>query len=144
MKSNIILDLDELLEDSTSIVILKKTGIKYTAQCGGVGCTHPEVEGFAINLGKFGNDFNDCMYGCSYIGETENEEMNLKLAIDFNKYSKEYFRHDQRKIEIFFDYERINELQESWIPIVINGKFDIFNECYFDYCKGFLHTMNCD
>ena len=44
----IIVDLTEDLNVSAGIIVPQKTGVIYTNQTAGTGCSHPEVEGFYI------------------------------------------------------------------------------------------------
>ena len=123
--------------DNTSLIILEKTGVYYTAQCGGVTCTHPEAEGYVINLGAFADDFDDCSYGCCYI--PENPHRRMDLANDFNEYCEKGTRN--WIYQISFDFERIEETQEGWLPVVLNGELDGMK---LNNVKGIIHSGNCD
>lgn len=138
-KSSISIGVDSVLYDSTPLIILRETGIFYTAQCGGVSCTHPTAEGFVVSLGNFAQDFNDCAFGCQYI--SRDPVAQLKLAKAFDEYCIKEMQ--GMRFEIRFDFERINELQEGWIPVIING---FLSDCdvEFSNAKGIIHNGNCD
>jgi len=128
--------------DDTALVLLKKTGVWYTAQCGGVSCTHPHAEGYAISIRDFAQDFDDCSYGCQYIGHKDNSEARMKLGKDFDTYCREKTK--SWKWSIRFDFERVEETQEGWLPVIVNGMVDDFDDFIFENERGFIHNGNCD
>jgi len=147
MENNFILDLDDIIVSTqqTIGIVLSETGVKYTAQCGGVGCWHPVAEGFAIFFGDFAQDFDDCKFGCHTIGYPENKQARSKLGLAFQEYCNDYLKKNKNlKYSIHFDFSEINETIEGWIPAIITGMFDEWNECYFDNCKIIIHAGNCD
>ena len=142
MKEKIIDSSYVIGTDDTALIVCMDTGIHYTAQCGGVGCTHPKAEGFLISVGKFAADFDTCKYGCSNLDLPESEDQRKQLATDFDKYAAEYTKSWRWKIS--FDWSRIDETQEGWIPVLLNGKLDDFEEFEFVNTPGFIHNGNCD
>lgn len=132
----ITIDVDRITDDSV-LIILHPTGIKYTAQCGGMSCTHPSAEGYAIPLGDFAEYLNGCDYGCEYLPQMPDKQKEFAAA--FDAYAKEETKDWIYKIS--FDHDRIGELQEGWIPVLLNGKMD---DIVFSYTKAFLHNGNCD
>jgi len=133
------IETDSVTGENTCIIVLAPTGIKYTAQCGGIGCTHPEAEGWVFAFGDFAEDFNDCSYGCSYLGLESFADERAKLAQDFDTYAAAELVHNMLKIK--FDYSRIDQLQEGWIPILLNGFLD---ETKFENAQAILYNGNCD
>lgn len=141
----IILDASEIVgEDQIPLILLAPTGIVYTAQCGGVGCTHPEAEGFVIGLrANFEQEINDCTYGCAHLSDQDEggRKLREKLARDLHFFLFEASSDWNFKIE--FDFERIDLLQEGWWPVVVIGEFDKFYGTHLNH-KGFIHIGNCD
>lgn len=136
-KQKILIDVEQLNAFSNVILIVSHpTGVFYTAQTGGVSCNHPECEGFAISLGSFLEEFDDCDYGCQYIDRLP--EKQKQLADDLNKL---FIAHTTGwRYQITFDYSRLNELQEGWWPVLVKGNLDTQP---IDW-KGYIHTGNCD
>lgn len=128
--------------DDTALIVLAPTGISYTAQCDGLACSHPEAEGFVLNVGEFASDFDTCKYGCADLSRPDGEEMRQKLAEDFDKYAKEETAYWRYKIR--FDWSRIDQTMEGWIPVLLNGKLDAFLDFEFKDAPGFIHNGNCD
>jgi len=64
----ILIGVEAVMSEETPLIILKETGILYTAQCGGIGCTHPQADGYVLGLGKFAQDFDDCAKVFSLVG----------------------------------------------------------------------------
>lgn len=128
--------VDSIVSDGTVLIVSYPTGILYTAQCGGIGCRHPECEGFVLSLGSFASDFDDCSYGCHHIEDLDSEDK-LKLARDIDNVliseSAKYRYH------IGFDFDRINQLMEGWWPVTIHKLDD-----WEGVLRGFLHIGNCD
>lgn len=128
--------------EDTALIILAPTGVSYTAQCDGIACSHPEAEGFVLNVRKFASDFDTCQYGCSYLSRQDGGEMRRKLAEDFDKYAKEETADWRYKIR--FDWSRIDETMEGWIPVLLTGKLHPFLDFEFKDAPGFIHNGNCD
>lgn len=142
MKKKVI-DISYIVDvEDTALIVCMETGIYYTAQCGGVRCTHPESEGFVINVSNFASDFNTCKYGCEYLNMAEYEDNRKKLALDFEEYASKYTQGWRWKIA--FDWSRIDQIQEGWIPVLLNGKLDEFEDFEFVNTPGFIHNGNCD
>jgi len=141
MKKQIV-PVDLVTGDLTTLIILRSSGIFYTAQCGGIGCTHPSAEGFAIAVGEFAQDFDDCSFGCHYISDADNGEARQLLGEAFDKYCLE--KCDGWRWNIRFDFDRVAEVQEGWLPVIVNGVIDEFYDFAFQNAKGFIHNGNCD
>lgn len=85
-----------------------------------------------------------------YVFDVEEAELSMpeikparkRLADDFDEYAREKTK--SWNFEIRFDYDRIREVQEGWIPVVLNGKLDSFEDYTFDNAKGVIHNGNCD
>lgn len=110
-------------EGETAIIVTAPTGIKYTAQCGGIGCTHPEAEGFVFSLGSFAQDFDQCALGCVYLHGMD-REVKEEFASKFNQYVNDYVSANQTHFTMCFDFDNIDLLQEGWIPVVFVGYVD--------------------
>lgn len=137
----VLLDVEMIVGDNTALLIQYPTRIEYEVQAGGLGCTHPTCEGFCINIGSLGQDFDDCSYGCYWIDQ--DEENQKKLAKDLEKYLEEKTK--DWRYQILFDYDRLDELQEGWWPVVVIGKINggIIATENVNW-KGYVHTGNCD
>jgi hypothetical protein len=131
-----LIDVDNIVS-GTALIIAHPTGIFMTAQCGGVGCSHPSIEGFAIDLGSFMDDFDDCKYGCHHIPDLSEEEKK-RLASDIDAELSNF-----KPFMIRFDFDRIEEMQEGWWPIKVKGEIDKWNRTHIDSI-GFIHNGNCD
>lgn len=80
---------DQISRDEESVLIVSShTGIFYTGQCGGLGCTHPQFEGFAIQAGKMGQDLDICGRACFDLYDMP--EAAQELAKEFDEYAKEH------------------------------------------------------
>jgi hypothetical protein len=139
------IDVDNVVGDEfVPLILLAPTGIKYTAQCGGMMCTHPEAEGFVIKLSSsFGEEINDCEHGCQYLSYNDDygKGKRQKLAAILDLYLKN--KTDGWRFKIEFDFERVDELQEGWWPVKVKGLLDEFYGTYLNH-RGFIHTGNCD
>lgn len=134
------------------IVVEEKTGIKYTAQVGGLSCLHKEVEGFLLHLPVYdcdpcvmevvretlsmeweyeGKRFT-CCEGCHGETVSENYLKVIQSSID-DLIQRGYLAKDYK---IIIDKSRIAESTEAWIPILLD----------FKTLKsiGWLHLENCD
>lgn len=127
--------------DGCALVICAPTGIFYTAQCGGIGCTHPSAEGFFLPLWDVAKDLDDCAFGCSSLTKSENSdhpELRKKFA---DAIEAELAKLSRFSFTLTFDYSRIDDLQEGWWPLRIHGTLhDVGNldhPCYY-------HRGNCD
>lgn len=129
----------DLVCEGTALIIAHKTGIKYEAQCDGIGCAHPEAEGFVLSLGSFMSDFDDCSFGCTWMREMPESQMKLATALDISLREKTR----NWKYLISFDFNRVGELMEGWWPVVIEGVLDDWNKTEGRF-MGYLHTGNCD
>ena len=133
-----LIEIESVVGDDTGLVVLAPTGIKYTAQCGGMACMHPEAEGYLLSLGSFMQDFDTCEYGCLYIDRNVESQKKLRDAVN------EYCEDNQPYGELIrFDDSRMSEVMEGWIPVVLNGSLR-FPEITFNGEKGFIHNFNCD
>jgi hypothetical protein len=129
----------DLVTEGTVLILSHPTGVKYEAQCMGVGCWHPQYEGFVLSLGTFMRDFDDCSYGCYHIQDMP--ESQRKLADDLNKEFLE--KTSKWRYQITFDYDRLVDLMEGWWPVIVSGKIDDWNKTEGTF-KGIIHTGNCD
>lgn len=137
----VLLDVDNLFPNSVGIIVLAKTGVWYTNQSDGIGCSHPEAEGYLLRYCEL-NDFvfDDCSYGCHHI--SRDTELQEKLAEGIDKYFKSA---NWPNINLKFDYWRISQTMENWIPVIVNYKGDIYNEVTLNNAPGILTGMgNCD
>lgn len=136
---NIKLDADDIVPDGTAFIASYPTGILYSVQAGGMGCSHPECEGFVINMGDFGDSFDDCHYGCSDL--SYESELRQRLAPILDSYLRiESIRTGR---DVRFDFDRIDELKEGWWPVLLHGYKDFYTEVP-GTLKGYIHTGNCD
>lgn len=132
------LDIDNFLDDYNSVLIVcYPTRVKYTAQAGGVGCTHPSAEGFLLIMQDF--DIDDHSFGCLNLGRLPGKRQELAALI-----------HDILTREtngcikqLEFDFSRVDDLQEGWWPIKIKANFGYCNSETFEGV-GWLHNGNCD
>jgi hypothetical protein len=131
----ITIDIDRVAED-VALIIAHPTGVIYQAQAGGMLCSHPECEGFVICLGAGLSHFDDCGYGCDNIGFEAS--LRDKLATDLDPLLQRYSL--GWTYQISFDFDRIDELQEGWWPVLVKGKMD---GRPIDW-RGYIHTGNCD
>ena len=133
-----IIDIERVIDiDNTALIILAQTGIFYECQCGGRSCHHNQAEGYVLNLYSFANGLTGCNYSCSYLQYLP-DELN-KFANDFNQFCIKIT--DRWTYRIRFDFDRINETMEAWIPVVLNGELD---GNVFENTKAFIHNGNCD
>lgn len=139
-KKKIIVPIDSVCGESTPLIILKNTGVFYTAQCDGLNCSHLAAEGYVISIGNFAGDFDECSFGCSYI--SQDLEVQMKLGDAFDLYCIE--RCDGWRWKIRFDFERVKEVREGWIPVICNGTVDDFYDFELVNAKGIIHSGNCD
>ena len=137
----VLLDVEMVVGENTALLISYPTKINYEVQAGGLGCTHPTCEGFCLSVGNLGQDFDDCSYGCHHIDQ--DEDLQKKLAKALEQYLEE--RTKGWRYQILFDYDRLNELQEGWWPVVVIGKINggILPTDKVNW-KGYVHTGNCD
>lgn len=132
------IDVYQISSEDTMLIIGAPTGVIYNAQTGGMSCNHPEYEGFVLPLGSFMEDFDDCSYGCSHLQDIEGAAK--KLANDLHLRLIEETK--LWRYKIYFDFDRIDQLQEGWWPVIVSGK--IFEDGKDYTMKGFVHTGNCD
>lgn len=136
----IIIDIDQVVsDDSSGLIILHKTGIFYTGQCGGISCTHPYTEGYLIDMGSLGDDIDECSFGCAYLESMPEKQKELGEVYD--KMLQEYCK--PLVIDLRFDFDRVTETQEGWIPLLLSGSPWGINQS-FDNQQCILHTGNCD
>lgn len=135
------LDIQMVVNSGTALIVKHPTGVFYEVQAGGLGCTHPNCQGFVIDLGSFGQDFSDCSYGCAMISDDENKQKELADAL--NTYFTNQSKNSEYKIS--FDFERIDELEEGWWPVNVSGKLNggILANDSVEW-EGYIHTGNCD
>lgn len=138
--NKIVIEIDRIVDtDNSALIMCHPTGVFYTAQCGGIACLRPEVEGYALNtIGGFAMDFDDCSFGCSYIYK-DNPDAQMALGKAFDEYAKEETKGWTFRIR--FDFDRVEETLEGWIPVKVFGKID---DLEFDGDIGIVHNGNCD
>jgi len=129
-------DSEQVVTDKTALIVKHPTGIVYEVQAGGIGCTHPKVEGFILDWGNLGQDFDDCSFGCAYI--SQDEGLRDKLAKALSEYLLK--ETERSTCQTLFDFDRVSELEEGWWPVVVIGKIADQSVNW----KGYLHTQNCD
>lgn len=117
----IIIDVDDVVLENTAIIISSPTGIFYSAQCDGVACSHPEYEGYVMPFGHFGQNVNDCSFGCSYLSRPGFEEEREKLARAIDVEAERYC--EEMTMKVSFDYPRLDDLKEGWWPMLLDGMF---------------------
>ncbi len=131
-------------DDKPYLIILSKTGIFYSDQVGGMACLQPTLEGFYYPLWFDIDDKIACEKGCCYMQENSNK---LNRDLIANEINKQLVKETNNAIiNLKFDYERINEMEESLYPVVIDFKYkrDFYNSDNNYSYKGFLITGNCD
>lgn len=126
-------------ENVPVLCINAPTGIFYTAQCGGLGCYHPEIEGFCIALPQADfSSIDTCNHsgGCYEINEDNPRSIELANLVDRQlKLSNCNVRYG---FSLSFDFGRMELFMEAWIPVTISGG-------QYDGMTGFLFTNNnCD
>jgi hypothetical protein len=137
-----LIDLYTYITDGCALVIQMPTGVKYEAQCGGLACTHPQVEGVYFPVWDVAPDLGDCEEGCSNLTKVPQPHDKPELRKAFaDKIQKQLEDLDKYSFKLRFDYERIDELQEGWWPLVITGTlYDVENLNH----KCVYHRGNCD
>jgi hypothetical protein len=111
----IVLDVGQItFNDAIAIlIVLYPTGVYYTDQCGGMSCTHPEAEGFAIEWE---------LWDCDLDQFSKDENVLISL----------------NEVNLRLDLDRLNETQENWIPVIANIKINSHNSE-----NGGLKEMKC-
>lgn len=112
------------------------------AQCGGIACTHPSQEGYYLPMWDICQDLDECEYGCANLTKStkfDNPDLRKALADEIQKRCDSI--DGRHSFSLAFDYSRIDELQEGWWPLIINGRlYDID----FDNQPCIYHRGNCD
>ena len=164
-QGKVVIDADDIFDEWNAnnlirfpLIVCASTGVFYNAQVGGVACHQREVEGFLIEIRfdlSFEKDiaeFDDCSYGCWLGSDYEPHDKfrpEYAKAVD-NFLLEKVNTSNTQQIELRFDYERINELTESWWPVEIQFGHNIqyIPGHHYDYndkkFKGYLHLYNCD
>jgi hypothetical protein len=130
--------------DDCALIVCAPTAILYTAQCGGMDCHHPQVEGFFLPLWDIAPGIDDHAMGCSDLNKTPGEwdkpdlREHLAAAIDAALAEPEMKKFS---FKLRFDRSRIDELMEGWWPLRIKGTLHgvegLDHPCYY-------HRGNCD
>jgi len=107
-----IVDLDSFPD--LGLIVKAPTGVRYTTQVAGLGCEHPDVEGFFVPLrtkigrpelatlsGSFRGDWNP-------ISENQAEQLNAALK-----------RHGLSSISS--DATMLQESKEAWVHVLISN-----------------------
>lgn len=127
----------ERISEGTVLIVAYQTGVLYSSQSGGPSCSHPTFEGYAIGLGDFAEELTGCEYGCQYLNRIPDKQK--EFAAIFDAYCSSETK--GWTYQISFDYDRISELQEGWIPVLLNGKMD---DISFSNTKAIIANGNCD
>lgn len=128
------------------LIIHSPTNIWIESQVAGHACHCPSIEGFVIDCPKYWVGIDDCEMGCHLINDL-NPALQSKVANAI----QEDFKYIQSKLTpevlatlsvnenmtLNFDFDRINELEEAWWPVLVdwNGQKGL---------KGYLTGWNCD
>lgn len=140
------LPIDSLFNDEEEptypiLVIEDYRGVIYNAQIGGMACNQTEFQGIPIMLRNFDKDYVFELHNhlCCNWHDKETIAARKMLADKFDTLSHGF------ELEMKFDYDRIDELQEGCIPVVLNGVYDKFGAEYDCNGKiGMIFTGNCD
>jgi len=151
-------------------IICAKTGIFCTSQVNGIACSHPEVEGFymnifvnsqedEVNFRKELEEFDDCKRGCAIGFDAWNSD-DIEESGYLNKYVQaidDFLVKNVSKKSVSgsifeFDYSRITEVMEGWWPVLIRlknteyqGGSEPYKEKWYDTkLKGYLCFGSCD
>lgn len=142
--AKLVIDVYDILQDrdECALIICQPTGVYYTAQCGGMACTHPVAEGFFLPIWDIAPGVDDHEFGCSNLTKSpmhDRPDLREKLAAAIDEALREF--NQRYGIQLYFDRERIDELQEGWWPLIITGHFGnvgpLSHRCYY-------HAGNCD
>jgi hypothetical protein len=133
------LNVDDFIDDNQSAVIVcYPTGVKYTVQAGGTGCTHPSAEGFLLIFWDF--DIDDCSYGCFSLNRLPDKR--LELANHMNDLLIKETKGNRRELE--FDFSRVDQLQEGWWPVKIEADFGYWKMSHLRGLGGFIMGIMID
>lgn len=137
------IDLYDIMpDDGCALVVTAPTGIIYTAQCGGMLCMHPESEGVYFPIWDLLPEVDDCAHGCFSLTKSprcDNPELREKFAAII--YSNLQIATRPFSFSMGFNFSKIDELQEAWWPLIINGTF---SGVRFDNAECYYHRGNCD
>ena len=123
---HVLLDPDGTLAFGVVLIISSKTGVAYSAQCGGTSNELRTIEGFLIPVG--GTDLADAIYGWFWNRfrgncHQSNVEWNAKLMNELAEivatipcWKTNLDGHDERG-RLKLDENRIQECIEAWIPV---------------------------
>ena len=128
---NKIIEIDKFPQyfDWCQLIICAPTNIWIESQVGGHACHHPSIEGFVIDCPKYWAGIDDCEMGCHLIGDGKHKELQLEVANVIQKDFEEtqtqlipmlHKLSVNENIKLNFDFERINELEESWWPVIVD------------------------
>lgn len=133
------------------LIVPHPTKVAYSAQVGGLACLQKQIEGYAINLGSgFFTRIDTCNHkgGCWTMHKKPDqrlmlaEEVNRIITADTKSPDWDF------KFTLSFDFGGIDEFEEAWIPVLISGKlnwFDDSGQVYYDNQPAILFTSdNCD
>lgn len=129
------INVNDFYDEVAVLIVKAKTGVVYSAQTGGLGCHHPECEGFYMPLWNL--EFDDCSFGCANI--QYDLMLQQRLAIELSDFFERKF--NNLKFDVYFDDKRISELQEGWWPVIIMGEIYGNKDVYWE---GYIHNGNCD
>jgi hypothetical protein len=138
----------ELYDSSVPVLIVEyPTGLHFTGQCGGMGTTHPQAEGFAIPLIHFAKG-----YGWSDVDEACHAKDGWCTYPDWDEASIKALRkawpkpEDQLSIYgLDLDETRLAQAEEAWYPVTVKVAKYAPEQAWLNGYKGWLYTSdNCD
>jgi len=135
------INISSISKTDSVLIIKHETGIVYEATTGGKISRQSRCEGFAINVGLIGQDFDDCHFGCD--GIPSNFEKQELLAHNLDDYLKKI-----SKTQVFcldFDFSRIREITEGWWPVIFRNEsaWHRIIESSARKWEGYLCAGNC-
>lgn len=139
MEEKLYISLDHVGQmDGLDIVVLWKTGVLYSAQCGGIGCSHPEVEGFYLaNVPEPLDMIDDCALGCCGLSNDLVLKKKAANIID------EYLKSDNVPYVDSFDYDNIGLFEEGIWPVKVTCEDGVFGTNIINM-SAVLFVGNCD
>lgn len=118
-----------------ALIVCSKTGFFFSVQADHHNCEQPMAEGFIIPVAL---EFSIPEELCEYSSRLTNDKR-MEIAIDIDKGLFQYNNHFIHGIR--FDFDRVEELMEGWIPVSFSTKpYRIDDKIY----KGYICSGNCD
>ena len=140
---NKIIDIEWVVGfDEYALIILDKTGVFYSDQCGGISCLHPKYEGYCLQVPEYDFDSVDdhsLICGVDYTKKDRNfHECAARIDSFFDSENFSF------RMELKFDYSRISELKEGCWPVLVSGFLNGWDGFSIIDAPGILFTGNCD